>query len=313
MTTMAATWRASASRPRYPDHRPIIGDSGALYGMCVALAASVAMAAGLTVAFPSLLGGVAVSNGNLRGTAVALLAVGLPVLLVAMVGTARGSARAVVVWLGALGYLIYQAVLLCFATPMNNLFLFYVAYLGLAVWSTVLLLRATDLDAFAARLSAGAPARVTAGAAAVLVVLNAGAWLSQIVPAVLSSRPTSVLDGTGLVINPIYVQDLAVWLPLLAVAAVACWRRQAWGLLVTAAMLTLFVLESISIWRRSMVRLARRSDLVGVFDVDGAGLRCRRSCHSRISGLVPALGRPGLITQSLVRANLLGENHDRSP
>jgi hypothetical protein len=215
--------------------------------MCIALAASVLMAAGLTVAFPSLLGGAAVSNGNLRGTAVALLAVGLPVLLVAMVATARGSARAAVVWLGTLGYLIYQAVLLCFATPMNNLFLLYVAYLGLAVWSTVFLLRATDLDAFAARLSPGAPARVTAGAAAVLVVLNAGAWLSQIVPAVLSSRPTSVLDGTGLVINPVYVQDLAVWLPLLAVAAVACWRREAWGLLVTAAMLGLFVLESISI------------------------------------------------------------------
>jgi hypothetical protein len=215
--------------------------------MCIALAASVVMAAGLTVAFPSLSGGVAVSNGNLRGTAVALLAVGLPVLLVAMAGTARGSARAVVVWLGTLGYLIYQAVLLCFATPMNNLFLFYVAYLGLAVWSTVLLLRATDLNAFAARLPAATPARVTGGAAAVLVVSNAGAWLAQIVPAVFSSRPTSVLDGTGLVIHPVYVQDLAVWLPLLAVAAVACWRREVWGLLVTAAMLALFVLESISI------------------------------------------------------------------
>ncbi len=247
MTTTAFTHRAIAARSQRPERRQVVRAGKTTYALCAALAAIVALAAGLTVAFPSLLHGVTASNGNLRGTAVALLAAGLPVLLVAMIGSARGSARAFVVWLGTLAYLIYQAVLLCFATPMNNLFLFYTAYLGLAVWSTVILVRTIDLDAFAARLSGATPVRATAGAAAALVLLNAGAWLSQIVPAVLSSRPTSVLDGTGLVTNPVYVQDLAIWLPLLAVAAVACCRRKAWGLLVTPAMLAMFVLESISI------------------------------------------------------------------
>ena len=242
--TVAADARV---RSRRPDRRGVVGGNRVPYMLCSALAATVALAAGFTVAFPSLLCGVAVSNGNLRGTAVVLLTCGLPVLVVAMIETARGSARAFVVWLGTLGYLIYQAVLLCFATPLNNLFLFYVAYLGLAVWSTVMLLRAADLDAFAARVSDTVRVRVIAVVAFVIVVLNAGAWLSQIVPAVLSSRPTSVLDGTGLVTNPVYVQDLAIWLPLLAVAAMACWRRKSWGLLITAAMLALFVLESISI------------------------------------------------------------------
>jgi len=64
---------------------------------------------------------------------------------------------------------------------------------------------------------------------------------------VFSSNPTSVLDGTGLLTNPVYVQDLAFWLPLLAVAAVACRRRETWGPLITAAMLAMFVLECISI------------------------------------------------------------------
>lgn len=247
MLTQSATRRAIRDRSRPASGRPVVGEGRTLYGVCVALAAAVATAAGLTIGFPSLLRGEAVSNGNLRGTAIALLVAGLPVLITAMVRTARGSTRAFVVWLGTLGYLIYQAVLLCFATPMNNLFLFYVAYLGLAVWSPVLLLRATDLEAFAARLSDSVPVRSTAGAAAILVVLNAGAWLSQIVPAVLSSRPASMLDGTGLLNNPVYVQDLAVWLPLLAVAAVACWRAVVWGLLVVPAMLAFFALESTSI------------------------------------------------------------------
>jgi hypothetical protein len=247
MTTVSMTGLEGHSQLRDPDRRNVVRAGPGPYVLGGALAAIVALAAGFTVAFPSLLHGAAVSNGNLRGTAVALLADGLPVLIVAMIGTARGSARAFVVWLGTLGYLIYQAVLLCFATPLNNLFLLYVAYLSLAVWSAVMLLRATDLHAFASRLSDAVPARVAAAAALVIVVLNAGAWLSKIVPAVLSSRPTSVMDGTGLVINPVYVQDLAVWLPLLAAAAVACWRRASWGLLITTAMLAMFVLESISI------------------------------------------------------------------
>jgi hypothetical protein len=247
MTTVPMPLPSGHSRSRRPRRPDVLGGDRAPYVWCTALAVIAALAAGFTVAFPSLLRGVAVSNGNLRGTAVALLAVGLPVLVAAMIGTARGSARAFVVWLGAPGYLTYQAVLLCFATPLNNLFLLYVGYLGLAGWSTVLLLRATDIDAFAARVADTVRARVIAAAALVIAVLNAGAWLSQIVPAVLSSNPTSVLDGTGLVTNPVYVQDLAIWLPLLGAAAVACWRGAAWGRLVTAAMLALFVLESISI------------------------------------------------------------------
>jgi hypothetical protein len=234
-------------RSRLLDRQRLLGGGRIPYLMCSALAAIVALAAGLTVVFPTLLRGVAVSNGNLRGTAVALLAVGLPVLVIAIIGTSRGSARAFVVWLGTLGYLIYQAVLFCFATPLNSLFLLYVGYLAMAVWSTVILLRNTDLPAFAARLSAEIPARTVAAAALVLAVLNAGAWLSQIIPATFSSNPTSVLDGTGLVTNPVYVQDLGIWLPLLTSAAVACWRGQSWGRLITSAMLALFVLESISI------------------------------------------------------------------
>ena len=215
--------------------------------MSAALAAAAAVAAGLTLIFPTAITGVAAANGNLRGTAVVVLAVGVPVLVAAMIGCRRGSTRAFVVWMGTLGYLTYQAVLFCFATPFNTFFLFYVAHLSLAVWSLVFLVRGTDLAAFALCLSPRVPVRVVAGYALVLVVLNAAAWLGAILPAVVSEEPRAFLIDTGLLTNPVYVQDLAIWLPLLAVAAVAAWRRRAWGQLVTAAMLAMFVLESVSI------------------------------------------------------------------
>ena len=109
-----------------------------------------------------------------------------------------------------------------------------------------LLLR-TSLDAFVGRVSPRMPARPLAAVAAALVLANGYAWLSQIVPATVSNDPASLLKDTGLLTNPVFVQDLAVWLPLLATAAMATWNRRPWGLLVVGALLGMFVLESVSI------------------------------------------------------------------
>ena len=49
--------------------------------------------------------------------------------------------------------------------------------------------------------------------------------------------PTSVL----------YVQDLAFWLPLMAVSAVWLWRRQAWGYVIAGAMLVTYEIEAIGV------------------------------------------------------------------
>lgn len=236
-----------ASGPMQQVGRPVQRPGRGAYIMSSVLGLAAAAAAGLTVAFPSVLSGVAGANGNLLGTAVVVLVVGVPVLAVAILGSWRGSTRAFVVWLGTLGYLLYQAVLFCFATPLNTFFLFYVAYLGLAVWSVVFLVRGTDLAAFGLSLSPRLPIRSVAGFALVLMVLNAAAWLGGILPAVFSDNPRAFLTDTGLLTNPVYIQDLAIWLPLLATAAVAAWRHRVRGQLVTAAMLTMFVLECISI------------------------------------------------------------------
>jgi hypothetical protein len=217
------------------------------YALSVGLGVAAAAAAGLTVAYPSVLTGVAAANGNMLGTAVVVLVVGVPVLAAATIGAARGSARAFVLWLGTLGYLLYQAVLFCFETPLNNLFLLYVAYFSLAIWSIVALLRGMDLAAFRRRLSSRVPSRTIAGYALVVVVLNAVAWLAGALPATFSDHPRAMLTETGLLTNAIYIQDLAIWLPLLGTAAIAAWRHGVRGQLITAAMLALFVLESVSI------------------------------------------------------------------
>ena len=239
--------RSTPKRPEPSAWPTCVARKRSPYVLSGALGVVAASAAGLSFFVPSLLTGTPVTTGCLRGTALIILLVGLPVLATAMWRTACGSAAALVVWLGALGYLLYQAVMFCFATPVNRLFLIYVAYLGSAVWSIVLLLRATDLTRFGAWLSPRMPARFIAGVVLTLAAFNAYAWLRQIIPAVIGGEPAALLQDTGLTTNPVYVQDLAIWLPLMTAASIACWHRRLWGVLVAGAMLTMFVLESIGV------------------------------------------------------------------
>jgi hypothetical protein len=137
--------------------RPTVGPGLLPYALSGALAVAAAASAAFSFFLPSVLTGAAVGNGNLRGTALVVLVVGVPILVTAMVRTSRGSTRWLVGWLGTLGYLLYQAVLFCFATPLNGLFLYYVAYLGLGVWSIVTLVPAVDMREFGSRSSARSP------------------------------------------------------------------------------------------------------------------------------------------------------------
>jgi hypothetical protein len=210
--------------------------------------AVVALAAAATSFFiPDVLEGPPVAQGNLRGTALVIMVLAVPALIAAMFFTQRDSARALVVWLGALAYIIYQSVLFLFATPFNSLFLIYVAMLSLAFWSIVVLVQKVDLAAFRARFDDRLPVRSIAIYAVVLAVLNAAAWLRTIVPAVLSEQPATFLDGSGVTTNPVFVQDLAIWLPLLVGGAWWLWNRQPLGELTVGAMLVILVLEAIGV------------------------------------------------------------------
>jgi hypothetical protein len=217
------------------------------YWLSGALAVVAAAGAAATFFIPGVLRGPAVMNGSARGTALVVLVIAIPALLLSMRAAAAGSVRALIVWMGAIAYITYQTVLFIFETPFNQLFLVYLAMFSLSFWSVVSILRQLDLESLRARFSPKLPVRGLATYALIMVVLNALAWLQSVVPGVLSSAPPSWLDGTGTTTNAIYVQDLAFWLPLTAVAALLLWRRQSWGYLVVGSMLTYWVIEGVSV------------------------------------------------------------------
>ena len=212
-----------------------------------ALLLAVSVAAGMTFFADGILSGTPAMNGSARGTALVFLVVTTPVMVAAMILAGRGSVRALVVWLGALGVCAYNAQLFLYATPFNEVFLVYVALLALSIWSIVALLVHGTVGRLAAAVDSTMPVRLVAGYVTVIAVLNALLWLKSIVPAVLSDEPMSHLVGTDLTTNPVFVQDLTIWLPLAIVGASWLWHRKPWGYTIVGAMLVMWVIESISI------------------------------------------------------------------
>jgi hypothetical protein len=209
-------------------------------GLGAALVVAGVVSAAATLAWPGLLTGTAVMNGSARGTALVVLVLAVPMLAASLAGL-LGPSWSVVGAVGATSYLLYNAVLLAFATPLNHVFLAYVAMLGLAFWTLVVLVHDIGVGA----TGGSTEHRVAAVWIFVVVALNAVAWLAAVVPATLGDHPASVLDGTGLTTNPVYVQDLALWLPAMAWVAVQLWQGRA--RLLGAGALVFWALEGIGV------------------------------------------------------------------
>ena len=217
-----------------------------LGGLIAAVVIANGAAAGGTFFIPDVLLGPAVMNGSARGTALIMLAVGIPVLTIATWLASRGSWRALVVALGTLGYFAYNDFLLLFATPFNSLFLFYVAAMSLTVFTLGAALLTIDPRTVADRCP-HVPAHGIAVYAWVIVGLNALLWLGKVIPPMLGPDPTEFVAGSGIATNPVIVQDLVFWLPGAALMGALLWERRPLGILLGGAWLVYGLLESIGV------------------------------------------------------------------
>lgn len=224
-----------------------IGPGPASYWLSAGLAVAALAASVTTFLAKDSIVGPAAAVGCARGTALVIAAVATPLMVGSMLMALHGSLRAVVVWLGAAGYLLYNAFVLLFATPYNRFFLLYVAMFSLALWSIGTVLVQTDVARLAGQVTGGFPRRGIAIYAWMVVALNAMIWLRGIAPTVTATDPGSFLLASGVTTQPIYIQDLAVWLPLMTVSAFWLWRGRDWGYLLTSALLIVWMLEAFGI------------------------------------------------------------------
>ena len=215
--------------------------------LSIGLVTAAAFSAIASLARPDLIHGPAVSIGSLRGTALVVLVVALPVLLASMVAVRRGSQLAFFGWLGALAFVAYQAVLFLFGSPFNGLFPGYVAMLSFAGWALIALVPHIPVSDIAARFGPGTPVRLVAAYLVVMASLFYLLWFRAIIPALFASEVPAFLVGTGMTTGPGQVMDLAFLLPLCLLTAAWVWQRRAEGLVLAGALQVMLVIEAVSI------------------------------------------------------------------
>lgn len=224
-------------RPSLPRH---------VYILSLVLALVAAATAALTYFLPDVLLGPPVTNGNARGTALVMMSIAVPALLISLAFAGRGSWRAIYFWMGSIFYIAYNAFLFLFLTPFNRLFLLNVATQSLALFAGFALFLSVDRHWLMTQMRRP-PFRALAVFIWVIVGLNALAWLGAVVPAILAEDPLSFLEGVGVATNAVYVQDFAFWLPMVALAAWGVWNRRSTGIFLTGSWLWFGVVESIGI------------------------------------------------------------------
>jgi hypothetical protein len=217
-----------------------------VYVLSMALAVVAAITAAATYFIPDILLGPPVTNGNARGTALVMMSLAVPVLLISIAFAARGSWRAMYFWMGSVFYVAYNAFLLLFLTPFNRLFLLNVATASLALFAGMSLFLAFDTHLLLGQMRKP-PFRGLAVFVWVIVAFNAVAWLAEIVPALLADDPLTLVEGTGVATNAIYVQDLVFWLPTMALAAWGVWNQRSMGVFLTGSWLLFGAIESVGV------------------------------------------------------------------
>jgi hypothetical protein len=164
-----------------------------------------------------------------------------------MLLASRGSLRARITWPGAVLYILYNSFYFAFGASANQLFLAYVAMLSLGLWTLVALVRQLDVQGLKAAFGPKTPVRIIAIVLlvpAILIIMTD--FLPSLTSVINNTIPPTVI-GAQTPTNPFFVVDLAVLVPLFALAAVLLWQRHAWGYVLAGIMLTFYVIELLGI------------------------------------------------------------------
>lgn len=158
----------------------------------------------------------------------ATLVVAVPVLVGALILSARGSLRARLVWLGSLYYMLYNYAFYVFALQVTALYLPLIAAFTLSGFALALGLGNLDVESAARKFSARTPARCIA---VYMVVWAAGVgrlWISQWIK-FLTTGVVPTVNGDANGYRTIAAVDLSFMVSLLIPAAYWLWRRRPWG------------------------------------------------------------------------------------
>jgi len=158
------------------------------------------------------------------------LFIGIPLLIIGLVGTLKGSLRWRLVLSGTIGYFFVTYLFYLTMGMYNYLFLVYAALLALSFFALATTLLSFDVEKLKSSYSTEKPLRFSAGFLIFNVVMIALLWLSVILPPLIdgSLYPDGLNHYTTLIVQGM---DLGLLLPICLVSAILLIKKKDLGYL----------------------------------------------------------------------------------
>lgn len=153
----------------------------------------------------------------------------VPILVLALIFSARGSMRAKLVWLGALDYMLYNYAFYLFGAAFNAFFLLYVALLGLSIFALIFSLVNLDVDRVRQQFNERIPVKWIGGYFLFVAVGLGVVYLMQSIAFILTGQLPAIVTLSEHPTNVVFALDLTLLVPWLVVGAVWLMKRRPWG------------------------------------------------------------------------------------
>jgi hypothetical protein len=188
---------------------------------------------------------------------IANLAIVSPVWLILAVLALRGSLRAYLLWLGVLTFTVYNYVIYTFSIPFGSLFLLWVVVFGMCIYSLIGGFTTVDHKVVESSFTSRRAIQVVAWFLIITAVLFGFLWLSEDIPALLSStRPQSLVD-MALPTNPVHILDLGFFLPAVIATGILLIKRMPLAYTLAPSFIVFLILTGIPILITPIVQSVR--------------------------------------------------------
>jgi hypothetical protein len=153
----------------------------------------------------------------------------VPILIIALIFSARGSQKARLAWLGALDYMLYNYAFYLFAAAFNAFFLIYVALFGLSIFALIFGLLNLDAEGIRNRFSNRTPLKWIGGYFLFVAAGLTTVYLMQSIGYIVTDQLPAIVMMSGHPTNMVFALDLTLLVPWLALGGVWLMKRNPWG------------------------------------------------------------------------------------
>jgi hypothetical protein len=254
--------------------------------VAIAILAAIASAGGLFLS--GLYHDNALITAAWHGNDFVTLFLALPVMVGSLVYATRGSKRAQVIWMGTLWYMVYNYMFYLFGAAFNAFFLIYVALFTMSSYALALALLKVDIRALGSRLFDRIPVKPVSIFMLFFAILLGFMWVALSLSFVFTGVIPVAIAQTDHPTGVVFAIDLSLIVPSLILCAIALFRRQAWGFLLSTIVMikaSTYALAMIAMSVFSYLEVGILDPLILLWAVLGAG--CLASCFLLLRALGP--------------------------